>query len=175
MTLNIQSKKRSSIRTFQFKCQGMEFKCFCFNCCGLICMRIYYELIFICPFLDHCLVMVKGFEKLHKSMTPAIDMNFSKFWKMVWDSAFHGVAMSWTCLGDWTIIFIWILMWIEVSIILFFFFYSWTVSFLRYFPFSVSASIFSLFLFINMGLTAICFEVIFCLILLRIYLGNIHI
>lgn len=100
----------------------MEFKCFCFNCCGLICMRIYYELIFICPFLDHCLVMVKGFEKLHKSMTPAIDMNFSKFWKMVWDSAFHGVAMSWTCLGDWTIIFIWILMWIEVSIILFFFF-----------------------------------------------------
>lgn len=95
---------------------------FFFNCCGLICMRIYYELIFICPFLDHCLVMVKGFEKLHKSMTPAIDMNFSKFWKMVWDSAFHGVAMSWTCLGDWTIIFIWILMWIEVSIILFFFF-----------------------------------------------------
>ena len=175
-------EERSSIRTFQFKCQGMKFRfCFFFYCCGFICVRIYYELIFICPFLDHCLVMVKGFEKLHKSMSPAIDMKLSKFWEMAWDrqawhGALHGVAMSWMCLGDWTIISIWILMWIEVSIILFFFFFpSWTVSFLWYFPLSVSASIFSLFLFINMGLTAICFEVIFCLILLRIYLGNIHI
>ena len=127
MTLNIQLKKRSSIQTFQFKCQGMEFSFFFFNCCGLIWVRIYYELIFIWPFLDHCLVMVKGFEKLHKSMSHAVDMNLSKFWEMVWDSqawktAPHGVEMSWTCFGDWTIIFILILMWIVVSIIVFFFF-----------------------------------------------------
>lgn len=103
----------------------MEFRFF-FNCCGLIWVRIYYELIFICSFLDHCLVMMKGFEKLRKSMSHAIDMNLSKFWEMLWDrqawqAAFHGVEMSWTCLGDWTIIFILILMWIVVYIILFFF------------------------------------------------------
>ena len=92
-----------------------------------------------------------------------------------WHGALHGVAMSWTCLGDWTIIFIWILMWIEVSIIVFCFSVLGLFHFCDIFPLSVSASIFSLFLFINMGLTAICFEVIFCLILLRIYLGNIHI
>lgn len=46
-------------------------------------MRIYYELIFISPFLDHCLVMVKGSEKLRKSMSHAIDMNLSKFWEVV--------------------------------------------------------------------------------------------
>ena len=39
--------------------------------------------------------------------TDAIDMNLGKLWEMVWDreawpAAVHGVAKSWTELGNWT-------------------------------------------------------------------------
>lgn len=58
----IYSRRKGSIQTFQFKCQGMEFKCFFFfNCCGLICEDLLWVDIHM-PFLDHCPCHGEGFE-----------------------------------------------------------------------------------------------------------------